>query len=77
MKQLVRSVSGDNLLFYVSTTEWLQLQQEAERVNINFEKRDLNSPEKSHPHPMILEKFIFSFVFNLRKQSATDFSFVS
>ena len=27
--------------------------------------------------PMILDKFAFSFVFNLRKQNATDFSFIS
>ena len=30
---------------------WLQLQQEAEWVNINFERRDLNFPQKSHPSP--------------------------
>ena len=30
VRQLVRSVSGDDLLFYVSTTPWLRLQQEAE-----------------------------------------------
>ena len=44
-------VSGDNLLFYVSTTPLLRLRKEAERVNINFERRDLNSPQKSHPSP--------------------------
>ena len=27
--------------------------------------------------PMILEKFAFSFAFNLRKQNVTDFSFIS
>ena len=70
------SVSGDNLLFYISTTPWLRLQQEAEWVNINFETRDLNSPQKSHPPPMILEKLAFVFVFNLRKQNVTDFSFI-
>ena len=77
MRQLVRSISGDNLLFYVPTTPWLQLQQEAEWVNINFERRDLNSPQKSHPSPLILEKFAFSFAFDLRKQNETDFSFMS
>ena len=41
-------------------------------VNINFERRELNSPHNIHaPPPMILEKF------NLRKQNATDFSFIS
>ena len=49
--QLARSVSGDYLLFYVSTTPWLQLQQEAEWLNINFERRNLNSPKKIHPSP--------------------------
>ena len=41
MRQLVRSVSGDNFLFYVSTTPWLQLQQKAEWVYINCERRAL------------------------------------
>ena len=40
VKQLVRSVSGDNLMFYFSTISWLQLQQKAKWVNIKFEKRD-------------------------------------
>ena len=57
VRQLVISVYNDNLLFW---------------VNINFERRELNSPHKIHaPPPMILEKF------NLRKQNATDFSFIS
>ena len=30
VKQLVRSVSGDNLLFYIPTTPWPWLQQKAE-----------------------------------------------
>ena len=42
-------------------------------MNINFGKRDLSSP----PAPMILEKFAFCFVFNLRKQYVTDFFSVS
>ena len=58
------SVSGDNLLFYVSTTQWLRLQQEVEWVNINFERRD---QKFTLPTPMILEKFALSFAFNLRK----------
>ena len=77
MRQLVLSVSGDNLLFCFSTTPWLRLQHEAECVNINFERRDLNSPRKSHPLPMILKKFAFYFAFDLRKQNVTDFSFIS
>ena len=51
LRQLVRSVSGDNLLFYVSTTPWLRLQQEAEWVNINFERGDLNFTQKNYPPP--------------------------
>ena len=74
-EKLVPSFSGDNLFFYISTTPWLRLQQEAEWVNINFERRDLNSPQKSHLPPYDLEKFAFFFAFNLRKQNATDFSF--
>ena len=49
---------GDDLLFYVSTTPWLPLQQEAEWVNINFKRGNLNSPQESHPTPMILEKVL-------------------
>ena len=51
MGQLVRPVSGDNLLFYVFSTPWSRSQQEAEWVHVNFERRDLNSPHKSHPLP--------------------------
>ena len=71
------SFSGNNLLFYVSTTPWLRLQQEAEWVNINFERRDLNSPYKSHLPPIILGILAFSFAFNLRKENVTDFSSIS
>ena len=67
----------DNLLFYVSTTPWLRLQQEAEWVNMNFERKDQNSPQKITPLPMILEKFAFSFAFNLWKQNVSDFYFIS
>ena len=77
MGQLVLSVSGDNLLFYVPTTPWLRVQDEAGWVNINFERRDLNSPRKSHPLSMILERFAFYFAFDLRKQNVTDFSLIS
>ena len=78
------SVSGDNLLFYISTTPCLWLQQEAKWVNIiNFERRDLNSLQKGHhlplplPPSMILEKFAFSFTFNLTKQNVIDSYFIS
>ena len=50
-EKLVPSFSGDNLFFYISTTPWLRLQQEAEWVNINFERRDLNFWQKLHPLP--------------------------
>ena len=69
MKQLVRSVFGDNLLFHVSITPWLRLQQEAEWININIERRDLNSfHRKVTLSPMVLEKLAFSFAFNLKKK---------
>ena len=65
------------ILFYVSTNPLVQLQQEDEWFNINFEKRDLNSPQKSHSPPMILDEVVFSFAFDLRKQNVIDFSFIS
>ena len=43
MRQVARSVSGDNLVFYFSTILWLRLQQEKVWVNINFEIKDLHS----------------------------------
>ena len=46
-------------------------------MKIMFERRDLNSPQKYHPPQMILGKFVFSFVFNLRKQNVTHFSCIS
>ena len=49
VRQLTRSVFGGNLLFYVSTTAWLRLQQEAEGVSTNFERRNLSSSRKCHP----------------------------
>ena len=42
MRQVVRSVSGNNLVFYFSTILWLRFQQEIVWVNINFETRDLH-----------------------------------
>ena len=66
------------VLFYVSTTPGLRLQQKAEWVNIKFERKDLNSLQKSQSLlSMILEKLDFSFALNLRKQKVTDFSFIS
>ena len=62
-------------MLHVSITPWLRLQQEAKWVNINFERRDLNFLQKIHLPLMILEKFAFSFAFNLRKQNVTDSSF--
>ena len=52
----LRSVSGANLPFYFPTISWLSLQQETKWVNINFERRDFTSPQKSHPPPMIFTK---------------------
>ena len=36
VKQLICLISGDNLVFYFSTTSWLRFQQEARRGNINL-----------------------------------------
>ena len=68
MRQLVRSVSGDNLVFYFSTISWLRLQQETMWVNINFERRDLTSVLKVHLSP---GDFGETFTFNLIKQNVT------
>ena len=62
MRQLVRSVSGNNLVFYFYTISGLRLSQETMWVNINFERRDLTSGEV--------------FAFNLIKQNVTHFSFI-
>ena len=70
------SNSWGNLLFYVTTTQWLQLKQEAVWVSINFERRDLNS-HRNDPSPNDFGEICFSFAFNFTKQNATDFSFVS
>ena len=72
MKQLVRSVSGDTLLFNFSTISWLRFQQETKQVNINFERRDLTSTQKNHPSP---DDFREIFACNLIKQNVTQFSF--
>ena len=44
---------------------------------MNFERRDQNSPPKSHPPPDDFGKFAFFFAFNLRRQNVTDFSLIS
>ena len=49
--QLIRSVSGDNLVLYFTTISGLRLQQETKWVSINFEKKDLTSGQKNHPLP--------------------------
>ena len=77
VRQLVPSVSGDNLFFNGSSISWLWLQQEAKWININLERRDLDSLQKCHPSPMILEKFPFFFAFYWRKQNLIDYSFIS
>ena len=73
MRQLVLLLSGDNLVLYISTISWLRRQQEAMWVNINFERRDLTSAQKSHPFP---DDFGENFARNLIKQSVTHFYFI-
>ena len=70
---MVRSVSCDNIVFYFSIISWLRFQQETMRVNINFERKDLFSVEKSHPSP---DDFGEAFAFNSIKQNVTHFSFI-
>ena len=48
---IVRSISGDNFVFYFSAISWLRLQQETMWVNINSERRDLTSTQKRHSSP--------------------------
>ena len=55
VRQRVRSVSRNNLLFYFSTTPWIKLQQEAEW--------DLNFPQKSHLYPDDFGEIRFFFCF--------------
>ena len=73
MRLLLRSASGDNLVFHFSTISWLQLQQEAKWVNINFERRDLTSTQKGHPST---DDFGATFSLSLIKQDAAHFSFI-
>ena len=73
MTQLICLVSGDNIVFYFSTISLLRFQQETKWVNINFERRDLTSAQKSHPFH---NEFGEIFVFNIIKQNVTHFSFI-
>ena len=75
MRQLVRSVSGDNLLFYVCTTPCLWLQQEAEWGSINFERKDLNFPQKSHPPSDDFKEICFFLCFSFKKTKCNRFFF--
>ena len=70
MREIIRSVSGNDLMFCFSTMSWLGLQQETLWVNINFERRDLISAQKSHPSPDDIGEI---FAFNLTKQNVTHF----
>ena len=47
--------------FYFSTISWLRVQQETKWVNINFERRDLTSAEKSRPSPDVSHSFFILF----------------
>ena len=50
---------GDNLVFYFSTISLILFQQEAKWVNINFERRDLTSAQKSHPPSKQRDVYMF------------------
>ena len=73
LTQLLRSVSGDNPVFYFSTISWLQLQQETKWVSTNFQRRYLTSAQKSH---FFFDDFGETFTLNLIKQNAAHFSFL-
>ena len=60
-------------MFYFYTISGLGLSQETMWVDINFERRDLTSVQKSHPS---LEFSGEVFAFNLIKQNVTHFSFI-
>ena len=75
MRQLVRLVSDDNFLFYVFTTPWLRHQMEAEWVNINFERRDLNFEQESYPHTNDFGEICFFLCFWLKKTKCNTFFF--
>ena len=61
------SVSGDNLLFYVSTTPWVRLH--------NFERKHLNSPEKLLPCPDDFVESCFFCCFYFKKTKCDRFFF--
>ena len=52
-------VSGDSFVFYFSTISWLR--QETKWVNINFERRNLISAQKSHPSPDVCFSFLIVY----------------
>ena len=60
-------------MFYFSTMSRLPLQQETKWANINFERGDLLSAQKSHPLPDDIGE---TLAFNLIKQSLIYFSFI-
>ena len=63
------------LLFYLSTTPWLRFQQEAEWVNITFERTDLNFLKKSHSSPDDSGKMYFFLCFQFKKTKCNRFFF--
>ena len=54
---------GNSYVSYFSTICWLRLQQETKWVNINFEKLNLTSAQKSLPSPI---GFGVTFTFNFK-----------
>ena len=58
---------------YFPTISWLRLEQETSWVDIDFEKKDLTSAQKSHPSP---QDFGETCVSNLVKQNVTHFPFI-
>ena len=54
---------GNSYVSYFSTICWLRLQQETKWVNINFEKWNLTSAQKSLPSPI---GFGVTFTFNFK-----------
>ena len=73
MRQLLRSVSGGNLCFTFPLFHGYGFgKKECEYLNINFERRDLFSAQKSYPFP---NDFGEAFAFNVIKQNLTRFSF--
>ena len=69
------SASGNNFLFYVSATLWLRLQQEAEWVNIHFERRDLKKKSEKSPFPWWFWKNLLFLCFQFKKTICNRFFF--